>query len=65
MTTGQQQQHQAQQLSNGYNYQDYVPTEGIVCPICTITCTSLQNLNRVSFSSSLSFFSQLTQHYSI
>jgi hypothetical protein len=34
----------------GYNYQDYVPTEGgITCPICEINCASLQNLNRVSF----------------
>jgi hypothetical protein len=39
MTTGQQ--------LNGFNYQDYVPTEGIVCPICQITCASLDNLNRV------------------
>lgn len=40
MTTGQQ--------ITGYNYQDYVPTEGILCPICEITCNTLQNLNRVS-----------------
>ncbi|KAG2214054.1 hypothetical protein INT46_004969 [Mucor plumbeus] len=38
MTTGQQ--------ITGYNYQDYVPTEGILCPICEITCNTLQNLNR-------------------
>lgn len=39
MTTGQQ--------ITGYNYQDYVPTEGILCPICEINCNTLQNLNRV------------------
>ncbi|KAI9366591.1 FYVE zinc finger-domain-containing protein [Pilaira anomala] len=38
MTTG----HQL----NGYNYQDYVPTEGISCPICEVNCGTLQNLNR-------------------
>lgn len=39
MTTG----HQL----NGYNYQDYVPTEGVSCPICEISCGTLDNLNRV------------------
>lgn len=39
MTTG-------HQLSNGFNYQDYVPTEGVICPICQTSCGSLDNLNR-------------------
>ncbi|KAG2229670.1 hypothetical protein INT48_008902 [Thamnidium elegans] len=38
MTTG----HQL----NGYNYQDYVPAEGVSCPICEISCGTLDNLNR-------------------
>ncbi|KAI8072202.1 FYVE zinc finger-domain-containing protein [Gilbertella persicaria] len=33
-------------LSNTLNHQDYVPVEGILCPICQINCHSLQNLNR-------------------
>lgn len=41
MTTG----HQL----NGFNYQDYVPTEGVICPICQISCGSLDNLNRVRY----------------
>lgn len=45
MTTG-----QSQLASGGYNYQDYVPTEGITCPICEINCASLQKLNRVGVS---------------
>ncbi|KAI8877053.1 hypothetical protein K501DRAFT_337674 [Backusella circina FSU 941] len=42
MTTG----PQHQQPLAGYNYKDYVPTEGMVCPICDVSCSSLQNLNR-------------------
>ncbi|KAI8991335.1 FYVE zinc finger-domain-containing protein [Mycotypha africana] len=38
MTTGQQ--------LNGFKYDDFVPTEGILCPICTLNCQSLENLNR-------------------
>ncbi|GAN04340.1 vacuolar segregation protein pep7 [Mucor ambiguus] len=38
MTSGQQ--------PSGYNYQDYVPTEGILCPICQVNCNTIQNLNR-------------------
>ncbi|KAF1804283.1 hypothetical protein FB192DRAFT_1279461 [Mucor lusitanicus] len=38
MTSGQQ--------PTGYNYQDYVPTEGILCPICQVNCNTIQNLNR-------------------
>ncbi|KAI8638478.1 FYVE zinc finger-domain-containing protein [Parasitella parasitica] len=34
------------QQIGGYNYQDYVPAEGILCPICQINCNTLQNLNR-------------------
>jgi hypothetical protein len=44
---------------NGYNYQEYVPTEGIFCPICDSNCNSLQNLNRVRKPSNYS----LTQWY--
>ncbi|CAO3634946.1 unnamed protein product [Cunninghamella blakesleeana] len=28
-----------------YNYEDYVPNEGILCPICQASCSSLQALN--------------------
>ncbi|CEG83512.1 hypothetical protein RMATCC62417_17418 [Rhizopus microsporus] len=28
-----------------YNYQDYVPAEGVFCPICQAPCVSLQDLN--------------------
>ncbi|ORY97787.1 hypothetical protein BCR43DRAFT_251971 [Syncephalastrum racemosum] len=28
-----------------YNYQDYVPVEGIACPICSTPCTTLVALN--------------------
>ncbi|KAI9302102.1 FYVE zinc finger-domain-containing protein [Cunninghamella echinulata] len=28
-----------------YNYEDYVPNQGIVCPICQQACASLQALN--------------------
>ncbi|KAI9493191.1 FYVE zinc finger-domain-containing protein [Zychaea mexicana] len=33
------------QRSQGYNYEDYVPVQNIVCPICDMPCTSLQALN--------------------
>ncbi|KAI8141441.1 FYVE zinc finger-domain-containing protein [Fennellomyces sp. T-0311] len=33
------------QRSPGYNYEDYVPVQNIVCPICDIPCQSLQALN--------------------
>ena len=29
------------------NYQDYIPTDSILCPICGISTSSLQGLNRV------------------
>lgn len=38
------------QRTSGYNYQDYVPVEGITCPICDVACTSLQTLNLVNSS---------------
>ncbi|KAG2195775.1 hypothetical protein INT47_005752 [Mucor saturninus] len=31
---------------NEYTYQDNVPTDGIICPICLVQCHTLQNLNR-------------------
>ncbi|KAI7870201.1 hypothetical protein BDF14DRAFT_1721459 [Spinellus fusiger] len=31
-----------------YSYDDYVPTDGITCPICDSPCGSLQNLNKAS-----------------
>ncbi|CAO3684949.1 unnamed protein product [Rhizopus stolonifer] len=31
--------------SHQYNYQDYVPNEGLSCPICQTPCLSLQDLN--------------------
>ncbi|KAG1444992.1 hypothetical protein G6F46_008966 [Rhizopus delemar] len=31
--------------SHQYNYQDFVPTDALACPICGVTCLSLQDLN--------------------
>ncbi|KAG2223118.1 hypothetical protein INT45_005674 [Circinella minor] len=31
--------------SSGYNYEDYVPVQNIVCPICDTPCSNLQTLN--------------------
>ncbi|KAI9486681.1 MAG: hypothetical protein EXX96DRAFT_472463 [Benjaminiella poitrasii] len=31
---------------NGFNYEDYIPTESILCPICEINCDTLENLNK-------------------
>ena len=35
--------------SSGYNYEDYVPAQNIVCPICDSPCSNLQALNVVKF----------------
>jgi hypothetical protein len=61
MTTG----PQHQQPLAGYNYRDYVPTEGMVCPICDVSCSSLQNLNRVNTKNMSNKQDQPTNPYSI
>lgn len=33
--------------SHQYNHQDYVPNEGLLCPICQTPCLFLQDLNSV------------------
>lgn len=37
----------AMTTSHQYNYQDFVPTDALACPICGVTCLSLQDLNTV------------------
>ncbi|KAI7901701.1 FYVE zinc finger-domain-containing protein [Cokeromyces recurvatus] len=31
---------------NSFNYEDYIPSDGILCPICEINCNTLENLNK-------------------